>query len=166
MYGGFLLKGEIMYTLHYILKKDLFKDELKNYFPKQYRITFFSDPILTDAYFNLAYLDMRFDHEALAFYLSRQRYKLNKIKTNNGMYYAILRLVFPKEVIDRYKASYPGYEPLKQSFENYVLSEMNLPQSLSNDRVLIISQEELNEVGRHVSNYMSGYWYYENHRNR
>lgn len=155
-----------MYYLHYIIKEDLFKDNLKTYFPKQFQIHLFDDPILTDPSFNLAYLDMRFNHEALTFYLSRQRYKLKKIKDNKGTYYAILRLVFPKEDIERYKASYPGYEPLKQSFENYVLSQMKLPQTLSNDRVLIISQEDLSDIGHHVSGYMSGYWYYQNHRNR
>jgi adenylosuccinate lyase len=135
----------------------------------QYEIKLYDHPDQSDLVFEIGYLDMSFEHEVILSTLERYIERIKSYRDRNRSAYFKLNLLLSKskykELEDAYQLS-QSIEKKSISFETYVLKELGLSNTDTNLCLLIKELDEIMDIGRHVSNYMMGYWYYLNHGRR
>jgi hypothetical protein len=160
------------YRMHIIMNPKTLIDypEIKEYIKQkkinQYEIKLYNHPDQSDLVFEIGYLDMSFEHEVILSTLERYIQRIKSYSDRNISAYFKLNLLLSnskyKELEDAYKLS-QSIEKKSISFDTYVLNELGLPQTNTNLCLLIKDLDKIMEIGRHVSDYMMGYWYYLNH---
>ncbi len=125
----------------------------------------FDQPDSSNTYFNLAYLDMYFDHDSIELYLNAYKKRIDQLRKNDKSAYFKLRLLLSGYDYDQLKIKYEEYLTTNPRipFEMFVLEHLGYQELCSIEHILIIKIEDLHKISNHVSSYAMGYFYYLNH---
>jgi hypothetical protein len=159
---------EIKITIHpntYIQYPKL-KDFVCNLEVNQCIIKRFDCPEESQVHFNLAYLDMYFDHESIENYLIKYMNGIENYKSDNKTSFFKLRLLLSSYDYDQFQRCYQTYhsENIKPiSFEKFTLESLGYHSVSSLLHIQFIKIEDIFNLRRHLSGYAMSYFYYINH---
>jgi len=126
----------------------------------------FDCPEQSEVYFNLAYLDMYFDHKSIENYLIKYMKVIQKYESDNKTSFLKLRLLLSSYDYDQLHSNYQTYrsELIKPiSFEQFTLESLGYHNVSSITHTQFIRIEDLFNLRRHLSGYAMSYFYYLNH---
>lgn len=122
-------------------------------------------PDHSEVFFNIAYLDMCFEHDVIEKYLINYKQRILSLHSVNKTPYFKLYLLFSTQEYTALEQVYELHQVDSKHlpFQKFVLQELSFDDSEYSSYIFIMKIEDLLNINKQLSGYAMGYFYYLNH---